>query len=95
MVQSKKNNNSALLVNIHNNKRHVCHRYIGMQAHYVLTTLRSAFSGVAIRKKTDRQILMTNCTAIREKKICVYKNNEVGLTHNTIHYKITTRLTIR
>jgi hypothetical protein len=41
---------------------------VGMQAHYILTTLHSAFSGMAISKKTDRQKLMTNCTAIREKK---------------------------
>ena len=40
---------------------------IGMQAHYLLITLRSAFSGMAMRKKTDIQIFMTNCTAIREK----------------------------
>ena len=41
---------------------------IGMQAHYILTTLHSAFSGMAMRKNTDRQIFMTNCTAIREKE---------------------------
>ena len=38
-----------------------------MQAHYMLTILHSAFSGMAIRKKTDRLKFMTNFrpTAIR------------------------------
>ena len=72
---------------------------IGMQVHYLLITLCSAFNGMAMRKKTGIQIFMTNCTAIREKtkmkiqknKKCIHKNNEVGLTH----FKTTIRLTIR
>ena len=39
---------------------------IGMQAHYLLITLRPAFSGMAMRKKTNVQLSMTSCTAIRE-----------------------------